>query len=115
MDDTRVPVPGWYRDPWDAGRRRYWDGQTWTGHVYAGPDTPEAPVWPASSYAAVAVAEPEREPDLAPEYELPPPPPPPAPPAPEPEPRSALARWVPVLLVVATDDQGGLLLSTEAV
>src|SRR5438876_10157100 len=102
MDGTSAPLPGWYQDPWDAGRRRDWDGQTWTGHVYAGPGTPEAPLWPASSYAAVAVA--EAEPATAPPYELIEPPPsipPPPPPAPEPEKRSALARWAPMLLVLA--------------
>lgn len=25
--------PGWYRDPQDGGRMRYWDGRSWTEHV----------------------------------------------------------------------------------
>jgi hypothetical protein len=25
--------PGWYPDPHQPGRNRYWDGQTWTAHV----------------------------------------------------------------------------------
>lgn len=24
--------PGWYDDPWDPRRYRYWDGNSWTGH-----------------------------------------------------------------------------------
>ncbi len=26
-----APEPGWYADPADAGRHRYWDGTNWTG------------------------------------------------------------------------------------
>lgn len=26
-----TPEPGWYADPADAGRHRYWDGMNWTG------------------------------------------------------------------------------------
>jgi uncharacterized protein DUF2510 len=28
-----VAPPGWYVDPGDASRWRYWDGSTWTGYV----------------------------------------------------------------------------------
>ena len=28
-----APSAGWYQDPWDNHRRRYWDGQQWTGDV----------------------------------------------------------------------------------
>jgi len=30
--------PGWFPDPWDATRWRWWDGRAWTGH--AGRSTP---------------------------------------------------------------------------
>jgi len=26
-------VAGWYDDPWDPDRYRYWDGDAWTGHA----------------------------------------------------------------------------------
>lgn len=28
-----LPASGWYADPWDQRRRRYWDGSAWTGDV----------------------------------------------------------------------------------
>ncbi|HET9690436.1 MAG TPA: DUF2510 domain-containing protein, partial [Acidimicrobiales bacterium] len=31
------PAAGWYPDPWDDRRRRYWDGQAWTGDVAIDP------------------------------------------------------------------------------
>lgn len=30
---SATPSAGWYQDPWDDHRRRYWDGQQWTGDV----------------------------------------------------------------------------------
>jgi hypothetical protein len=34
-----VPPPGWHPDPWAAdGRRRWWDGNAWTGYTW--PSTP---------------------------------------------------------------------------
>ena len=104
-----APLPGWYEDPWNAGQRRYWDGQTWTGHVYSGRWTmPEARIWSPSGYDALqgeeeaAATEEYIAPAPAPEIPLPPPPPSPAPPVPPAEPaRSGLGRWVPVLLVLA--------------
>lgn len=28
-----LPGPGWYPDPWDARRIRWWDGEEWTGYA----------------------------------------------------------------------------------
>lgn len=28
-----LPPPGWYDDPWDAARIRWWDGEQWTGYA----------------------------------------------------------------------------------
>jgi hypothetical protein len=27
-------APGWYADPRDSGARRYWDGESWTQHLW---------------------------------------------------------------------------------
>jgi hypothetical protein len=39
VSDT--PPAGWYPDPQDANRQRYWDGTAWTEHTADG--TPQAP------------------------------------------------------------------------
>ena len=28
-----LPTPGWYDDPWDSARIRWWDGREWTGYA----------------------------------------------------------------------------------
>lgn len=33
-DEPNNTPEGWYADPWDPRRLRYWDGTTWTGHVH---------------------------------------------------------------------------------
>ncbi len=38
--DPGGPDPGWYDDPAQSGRVRYWDGRQWTEHVAQGPDAP---------------------------------------------------------------------------
>lgn len=55
------PIAGWYDDPRDDARLRYWDGDAWTDHVIArdqaapaaegatAPSGPDAPVAPAAS------------------------------------------------------------------
>jgi len=32
-----LPASGWYDDPWDTGRIRWWDGEQWTGYAAAHP------------------------------------------------------------------------------
>jgi hypothetical protein len=32
-DEVVLPAAGWYTDPSDESRIRYWDGATWTDHV----------------------------------------------------------------------------------
>ena len=32
-EEASPPPPGWYPDPTDAERQRYWDGEAWTTHT----------------------------------------------------------------------------------
>jgi hypothetical protein len=34
---TPLPPPGWYADPWDADRLRWWDGEQWSGYASTRP------------------------------------------------------------------------------
>jgi hypothetical protein len=45
--------PGWYADPGDPGRWRWYDGQAWTEHVSA-PVEPAAPAPPSAPVAGAA-------------------------------------------------------------
>jgi membrane protease YdiL (CAAX protease family) len=38
IDATRLPPPGWHRDPWDQCPWRWWDGVRWTATVSNGGD-----------------------------------------------------------------------------
>lgn len=31
-----LPRPGWYPDPWDPSRTRWWDGEMWSGYAASG-------------------------------------------------------------------------------
>jgi uncharacterized protein DUF2510 len=33
-------APGWYADPRDSGARRYWDGESWTEHLWRDRERP---------------------------------------------------------------------------
>lgn len=37
-DDAVMPEAGWYEDPNDAGRVRWWDGAAWTARTAVAPD-----------------------------------------------------------------------------
>jgi hypothetical protein len=37
------PLPGWYADPWDATRIRYWDGAAWSPHSLPQPGATDMP------------------------------------------------------------------------
>ncbi|MFB2555863.1 transglutaminase domain-containing protein [Herbiconiux liangxiaofengii] len=41
-DSAGGTIAGWYPDPWDSQRQRYWDGAQWTEHVYPGAPLPAA-------------------------------------------------------------------------
>lgn len=41
---SHAPPPDWYPDPANPARRRWWDGQQWTGHV--DPPEPSGPAGP---------------------------------------------------------------------
>jgi hypothetical protein len=41
MESERPPA-GWYRDPGDAGRQRYWDGTRWAALTRSLTDPPPA-------------------------------------------------------------------------
>ncbi|MFB9749515.1 DUF2510 domain-containing protein, partial [Leifsonia shinshuensis] len=41
-----TPDAGWYTDPGDTQRVRWWDGAAWTGHVRPHPGAAAQPVQP---------------------------------------------------------------------
>lgn len=45
---TSPPPPGWYPDPSDGSRQRYWDGERWTAHT--GTESPSKVVPPADDH-----------------------------------------------------------------
>ncbi len=62
MTPGTTPDPGWYPDPDDASRARYWDGQAWTDRTRAletGAAQPDAPE-PAAAKTRAAAAPPTR-------------------------------------------------------
>ena len=51
---TQQPAQGWYPDPNDASRLRWWDGSAWTDHTHGGDEAgaQAAAATPAASQAA---------------------------------------------------------------
>ena len=47
--------PGWYTDPYDESRIRFWDGSTWTDRSAERGSTPDAGTVPSGSEAATGV------------------------------------------------------------
>jgi len=43
--------PGWFPDPWRPGRRRWWDGSSWTDDTFD-PEAPAAPIAPPEPQVA---------------------------------------------------------------
>lgn len=50
---SETPAAGWYPDPQDATKQRYWDGNAWTEHTAPGAQ-PAAPSAPAGGGFAAA-------------------------------------------------------------
>jgi hypothetical protein len=63
-DEPQTPQPaeGWYPDPNDSSRLRWWDGSAWTDHTHGGDEpqaaqpaaVPETPATPAAQTATPA-------------------------------------------------------------
>lgn len=51
--------PGWYVDPQDPSRLRWWDGVTWTVQTAARPVTPTTPMYEVPAFQAVAYQPPQ--------------------------------------------------------
>ncbi len=45
VQSTAPAHRGWYPDPWDSSRWRWWDGWAWTPHLSARPKKPALPGW----------------------------------------------------------------------
>lgn len=63
MVSGESPVPGWYADPLDAGKIRWWDGATWAEHTRDFPSSLGAAAASAPVGAGVPPAWPSGEPN----------------------------------------------------
>jgi len=61
-ENEQAPQPGWYPDPADASRLRWWDGAVWTEHTANQPtDAPRsAHVPPVTVAEPSPIVQPER-------------------------------------------------------
>ena len=58
--------PGWYADPQDPARLRWWDGFTWTAQTVPHPAAPTAAAYQAAAFQAPSYQPPEIPSTLAP-------------------------------------------------
>lgn len=61
--ESAAAAAGWYPDPYDGARLRYWDGQVWTGHTMARREGAPARGLPATPTRDVSAA--HREPTVS--------------------------------------------------
>lgn len=65
---------GWYPDPWRPGHHRYWNGQSWTGDVFADVGPPASSDGDAGVDVTATSRPPSPVPPVTPSAEPPPPP-----------------------------------------
>ena len=54
MTDGGQAAPGWYPDPYQPARLRYWDGEVWTEHYHEGDGKlPSVGDWLSSTFSAI--------------------------------------------------------------
>lgn len=60
---SEQPPAGWYPDPHDQSRQRYWDGTQWTDHAAPQTEVAGSASWPQDSSAAPSLGLGDQAPD----------------------------------------------------